>query len=241
MDYLDIHSHILTGIDDGAKTIEISLELLELLHTQGVTAVIATPHFYPDQDSAEDFAERVDAAYRDLKNAAAGKALPQIYLGCELRYFNGIGKSRDIAQFTIKGTNYLLLELPYGVPITKTVLDDITALSENFVVILAHIERYSKVSGYKKLLKLIADGYALAHINADGITSKEEIKICEKLIKKGYISFVASDTHSIKHRPPKIKQALDIITEHLGKSVSNQLILKSNRLLEELQHVDYKL
>ncbi len=241
MEYLDIHSHILCGIDDGAGDIDTSLELLKMLKEQGVTAVIATPHFYPDSDSAEAFAENAKSAYKQLKSVAAGKELPEIYLGCELRYFSGIGKSRDLEQFVIKGTDYLLLELPYGAAITKTVLNDIMTLSDSFNVILAHIERYHRVVGYKKLLKLIADGYAIAHINADGITSKEESKVCERLIKRGLVSFVASDTHSLRLRPPKIKEALERITERLGRSAANRLIFNSNRLLEELQGFDYKL
>ena len=180
MTFLDVHSHILPNVDDGAKDMETSVKLLEMLKEQGVTDVIATPHFYPIEDSIEEFVEIVDTAYNNLKQETLGKELPNVYLGCELRYFNGIGKSAAIKQFVISGTNYLLLELPYGVPITKLVLQDIIDISERqgLTPILAHIERYSKVKGYKKLLKLIIDGYALAHINAGGVLSKEEAKTC---------------------------------------------------------------
>ncbi len=237
MQYLDIHAHILPAVDDGARDMETTIRLLEMLLEQGVTAVIATPHFYPETDNAEEFAELVERAYRELKNEAANKDLPNVYLGCELRYFSGIGKSQAIKQFVIRGTDYLLLELPYGATITKTVLQDIIDITERqgLVPILAHIERYSKVSGFKKLLKLIADGYALAHINAGAVISKEEAKICEKLIKGGYASYLASDTHSINHRPPQIKQALDTVTDRLGKSAANRFVIKSNRLLEEIE------
>ncbi len=238
MSYIDIHSHILPGIDDGARNLESSIELLKMLKEQNVTDVITTPHFYPDSDNAEEFAQKAALAYDALKKAVQNENLPTIHLGCELRYFNGIGKSRDINQFVIKGTDYLLLELPYGAPITKLVINDITALSENFNIILAHIERYHKVKDYKKLLKLISDGYAIAHINADGITSKEESKICEKLIKGGYISFVASDAHSPRSRPPKIKEALEAIAERIGRSEADRLIHNSNQLSEELQGFD---
>ncbi|MBQ8267533.1 MAG: hypothetical protein IJZ21_04030, partial [Clostridia bacterium] len=155
---------------------------------------------------------------------------------------NGMGKSNALRQFTIKGTNYILLELPYGEPITKIVLQDIIDIGEQqgFVPILAHIERYNKLKGYKKLLKLISDGYALAHINAAGVISKEEARCCERLIKSGTVSYLASDAHSIKNRPPQIKQALEIITERLGRSAANRLIIKSNRLLEEIEAADEK-
>lgn len=240
MNYLDIHAHILPDIDDGAKDIETAITLLEMLKEQGVTNVIATPHFYPDSDNAEDFAELTQIAYNKLKSAIGQKDLPQVHLGCELRYFNGMGKSRALGQFVVKNTNYLLLELPYGAPITKTVLKDIADIGDiqGFTPILAHIERYSRLPGYKKLLKLIDDGYALAHINAGAVVAKEDAKLCDKLIKGGYVSYLASDTHSPDHRPPQIKQALEIITNRLGKSAANRFIIKSNRLLEEIEGSD---
>ncbi|MBQ8741499.1 MAG: hypothetical protein IJY79_08140 [Clostridia bacterium] len=237
MTFLDIHAHILPAVDDGAKDMDTAITLLEMLQDQGVTDVIATPHFYPDIDSAEDFAELTQNAYNELKGEVLHRALPRVFLGCELRYFSGIGKSRAIKQFVIQGTNYLLLELPYGEPITQSVLQDIIDIGERqgLIPILAHIERYSRVKGYKKLLKLISDGYAKAHINAGAVVSKEDAKLCEKLIKGGYVSYLASDTHSPDHRPPFIKQALETIAERLGKSATNRFIIKANRLLEEIE------
>lgn len=237
MTFLDVHSHILPDVDDGARDMETAITLLQMLKDQGVTHVIATPHFYPDSDNAEEFAEITQKAYRELKDAIEYRDLPKVFLGCELRYFNGMGKSSAIKQFVISGTKYLLLELPYGAPVTKTVLQDIIDISERqgLVPILAHIERYSKVSGFKKLLKLISEGVAIAHINAGALVSKESVRISEKLLKGGYISYLASDTHSPNSRPPQIDKALSVITEHLGKSAANRLVIKSNRLLEEIE------
>lgn len=237
MTFLDIHSHILPAVDDGADSIETSIVLLEMLAEQGVTDVVATPHFYPDIDNIEEYTELITKAYSDLITGIKNKALPNVFLGCELRYFNGIGKSRAIKQFVISGTNYLLLELPYGAPITKTVLQDIIDINEQqgLIPILAHIERYYRVPGYKKLLKLISDGTALAHINAGAVVAKETLRLCEKLIKGGYVSFIASDTHSPEHRPPQIKDALTILSDKMGKSIANRLIIKSNRLLAEIE------
>lgn len=237
MSFLDIHAHVLPCVDDGAKDMQTSIELLEMLKEQDVTHVIATPHFYPDTDNSEEFCDIVKASYNALSAEIAKRNLPKMFLGCELRYFNGIGKSRAIKQFAISGTEYLLLELPYGAPITKTMLQDIIDIGErqSLVPILAHIERYGAVPGFKKLLKLIAEGYALAHINAGGVIAKDSARLCEKLIKKGYVSFLASDTHSPDQRPPQISDALKQITDRLGDSAANRLIVKSNRLLAEIE------
>lgn len=237
MNYLDIHAHILPAVDDGARNMETAIALLKMLKEQGVTDVIATPHFYPDSDNSEEFAENTASAYKALKAEMSGRDLPNVYLGCELHYFCGIGKSRSLRQFAIKGTDYLLVELPYGSPITKIVLRDIMDIKEHqgLIPILAHIERYSKLKGYKKVLQLISDGYALAHINAGAVLSKEESKCCEKLIKGGYVSYLASDTHSPDHRPPQIKDALNVISERFGRSAANRFIIKGNKLLEEIE------
>ncbi len=239
MTFLDIHSHILPNVDDGAQDTQSAIQLLTMLKQQGVTHVIATPHFYPDTDNAEAFSTLVNEAFLKLREDTKGMDLPQMYLGCELHYFSGMGKSKSLRQFVIKGTNYILLELPYNLPITKTVLQDIIDIGEiqDLKPILAHIERYRRAKDFKKLLKLVENGYALAHINANAVISKEDARLCEKLIKQGVVSFLASDTHSVKHRPPMIKQALDAITERMGKSFANRLIIKSNRLLEEIEGV----
>ena len=240
MTFLDIHSHILPNVDDGARDTQTAIKLLEMLKEQGVTHVIATPHFYPDTDNSEEFSELVADAFFNLSNQIKGMDLPQIYLGCELHYFGGMGKSKSLGQFVIKGTNYILLELPYNLPITKTVIQDIIDIAEiqGFKPILAHIERYKRAKGFKKLLKLISDGYALAHINATAVVSKEDARLFGRLIKGGFVSYLASDTHSVKNRPPMIKQALDAIAERMGKSYANRLIIKSNRLLEEIEGID---
>ncbi len=236
MNYLDIHTHILPAVDDGAKDVEASLALLEMLSEQGVTDVIATPHFYPDTDSADGFSECITSAYKRIKDAA-DRELPNIYIGCELHYFQGMGKSEAIKQFVIKGTNYLLLELPYMQAINKTVLQDIVDIREQLgiIPILAHIERYHRNAGFKKLLPLLDDGTALAQINAADVLDREYSRVCEKLIKHGYVSFLASDTHSVEHRPPLIDKAIEYITNRLGKSVATRLIINCNRLLDEIE------
>ena len=87
---IDIHSHILPNIDDGSKSIEESVNLLSILNEQGITEVIATPHFYPHLDNLEEFSEQRQYQFEELSEAIKDKNLPKIYLGCEILYFNGI-------------------------------------------------------------------------------------------------------------------------------------------------------
>ena len=110
----DIHTHIVPNVDDGARSMEESLALLELLAAQGVCSLIATPHFYADNclDLGAHI-ERMEKAFRELKSNLK-EGMPQIYLGHEVLYFNGISSCEDMKKLTINNSNYILLELPFS-------------------------------------------------------------------------------------------------------------------------------
>ena len=109
--FFDIHAHILPFMDDGASSVEESLDLLEALKEQGITDVILTPHFYPQIDSLEDFKEDLTNSYKELFSEYNKKDLPKLYFGCELLYFAGMGDSELLEEFCLNNSKFLLLEL----------------------------------------------------------------------------------------------------------------------------------
>lgn len=231
--FLDIHSHILPCVDDGARNIDESLELLKIMKSQGITDVVATPHFYAAYDNLEDHLEKVKSAYLNLVSAAEGLNLPNIYLGNEVFYFHGIGKSESLKSLCINNSPFLLLELPIY-EISDSILQDINELhnSLGIVPIIAHIERYSHSRGFKNLLKTIKNGAALAQLNASSVLDSDFKRISKRLIKEGYISFIATDTHSVDVRPPLLSDALDEISKKFGEDRKTMYIQNSQKLLE---------
>ena len=175
---VDFHAHCLPALDDGAADVKTSVTLLEMMKRQGITHVIATPHFNPMRDSIERFNANVKSSVAELAHEVRDGDYPTIHLGCELYYFKGMGKSDSLGNFRLANVPYLLLELPYNTPINDSMIRDIEAIYDNsgLMPILAHIERYSSVQGFKKALGLIENGGALAHINAGAVLSKEKIK-----------------------------------------------------------------
>ncbi|MBQ8203238.1 MAG: hypothetical protein IJZ75_03045 [Clostridia bacterium] len=228
---VDFHSHILPGVDDGAENIEESVKLLNMLKEQGVTDVFATPHFYPHIQSAEDFLSGREEARKELMDSIKGMDLPKIHIGCELFYFDDMGKIGDIRPFTLEGSRYILLELNMS-----RVTDKVVATVENlcemgFVPVFAHIERYLGFSGIKRILKFIEQERCFAQVNASaiadgGITARR----IYKLIKKGYIYLVGSDTHSVAERPPQIEKAYNLIALNCGEEYKTKLMENSRRL-----------
>lgn len=232
---MDIHSHILPCVDDGPKDVETSLSLLEMMKSQGITDIIATPHFIATEENLEEYMERVNNSYNSLSEAMKGKDLPKVHLGSEVFYFNGIGKSQSIKNLCIENSEYLLLELP-NYTITSYILNNIKELKENLRVtpIIAHIERYYYERGFKNLLKLVKDGTILTQINASSLLDSPHKKIVHKLIKKGYITFIATDAHSLVNRPPQLDKALHEIAIHFGGKQKNIFINNTEKLFNQL-------
>ena len=233
MRLMDIHSHILPEIDDGAKSIEESVKLLSMLKEQGITDVVLTPHFYPHIMSSEEFFEARKESYKALCNATCGKEFPNLHLGCELYYFDRMGAVGDIKPFTIGNSSYFLLELEMA-PVSDVVIETIENLCEmGYIPIFAHIERYMGSRGIKKIFKLIKEGKCLAQVNASAVLETGNKRIF-KLIKNGYIYIIGSDAHSVESRPPYIDRALDIIAKNCGEEQKETFIKNSHELWEKV-------
>ena len=139
---IDFHSHILPAMDDGSRNIEESLQMLRMLQEQGVERVIATPHFYADENPPDVFLRRRADAWEHLR-AHHTQGLPHVLLGAEAHYFQGISRTAQVRQLCIQDTGVLLLEMPFSGWSSRTV-EDLAALAQQqeMTVVLAHVERY---------------------------------------------------------------------------------------------------
>lgn len=229
----DIHSHIIPGVDDGAQNLEESLKLLEMARDNGISAVLATPHFYAERVLFEEYTAFVDERYNQLAGNIDG--LPKVFKGYEVRYFRGISTSEYTERLTLNGSEYILVEFPYGENITDSMLRDIEDIyyNQRITPVLAHIERYHRYHGFKKALRLIDDGIAMAHINATSFVDSYR-KIAVGLLEEGYVSIVATDMHSVDARPPMLDSALNVIGEKLGKKALLRLSENYERLYNEI-------
>ena len=235
MRLLDLHTHILPAVDDGAKDLEASVSLLTKMKEQGITDVVATPHFDATQQNLPDFTRVIRASYDSLMQEIAGMDLPHVYVGSEVFYFNGIGKSNGIRTLSMGGSKYFLLELP-GCKLDKDIQKDIIGLRENLdlIPILAHIERYKGQRGYKDVLKLIESGVALGQINAASLLRSPAKRLAQKLIKNNIATLIATDSHSPDIRPPHMEEALQAVAETFGEKKRDGFIAHSEHICRSL-------
>ncbi|MDO5148125.1 MAG: capsular polysaccharide biosynthesis protein [Oscillospiraceae bacterium] len=196
------HCHILPQIDDGSSSLEMSLEMIKLMRSQGVERIIATPHFYAhrEHNNVKHYLEKRQNAYKKIIQAEPKNA--DILLGAEIAIEHGISKLPDIDKLRIADTNYILLELPYA-GFQHWYLDEITDLSyeHHLTPIIAHIHRYLEYyskAEYEEVLKLDA----IFQINNEAFGNFKEKRFVKSLIKEGYPYLFGSDAHNISDRKP---------------------------------------
>ena len=105
---IDFHTHILPGVDDGSRSIEESLAMLQAEADAGIERVVFTPHFYASQNSPKEFLRRRKESWSALLPHMY-PGLPKVSFGAEVQYFEGICQAAEIAALRIAGTPYLLL------------------------------------------------------------------------------------------------------------------------------------
>ena len=229
----DVHCHILPGIDDGSKDVQMSLDMLKLEAEQGIDGIVFTPHFYAAQNSPETFLRRRDHALKELEeNLKDLQFVPKYTVGSEVHYFRGMSRTEDLESLCIGKSNYILIEMPFR-DWQPVFIDEIEEMSTvlGLKVIIAHIERYFNQN--KKLVKrLLENPNLLIQCNAEFFIDKKTASKAIKFLKKGRIDLLGSDSHNLDDRRPNLAEALSIIEKVDKKGVLDHITRTSKKIFE---------
>ena len=202
---IDLHCHILPGIDDGAKDLQEARMMISMLRSSGTAGAFLTPHFYPEEKSIETFLAERAGAWEKLCASLDPQETVQLRLGAEVRYCEQL-LSLDLRQLTMGESDYLLLELPgrrYPAYLSRYV-DEL--LGKGIVPILAHVERFNYFREDPQLLKQLIDLGALAQVSAQTLCDKRDKKFSIACLSHGLAQIVASDAHNSTDRKPCMEQ-----------------------------------
>lgn len=211
------HCHILPQIDDGSRSVEMSLKMIGMMRAQGVNEIFATPHFYAhrEKDIASYLAKR-QAALQKLVDADASNA--SIRLGAEVAIEHGISQMKGIEQLRLGDTDYILLELPYG-SFSHWQLEEINEIACEYGLtpIIAHIHRYLDDYSRDEMNEVLRTD-AVFQINNEAFGNHKEKKFVKSLIRDGYPYLFGSDAHDLDDRRPnwdllKKKVRQDVLDE----------------------------
>ena len=231
---LDIHTHILPGMDDGSKDVSESCEMLALEAQQGIRTVVLTPHFYPDHESPEEFLSRrgqaMDALNRELEHI---RHVPDLLTGAEVAFFRGISRANDMDRLCIGRSNALLVEMPFSTW-NDHMLNELFRLREHMGLqpVIAHVERYLSLQPRGMIQELCERGM-LIQANAGFFLERSTARISMRMLKKQQIHLLGSDCHNLGSRKPNLGAAIERIKEKLGESALDYLQYMQDLVLEE--------
>lgn len=224
--YIDIHCHIIPGIDDGAQNEDIAVKMLKTAQKSGTRQIIATPHFVHG-NTRYGFATIIEKC-AELNKLAVSQGIDIIvYPGCEVFINPDLIDLYDQKLIeTLNVSRYMLIEFPMmNLPsYTDEILYKLQL--KGVIPIIAHPERYSEIQDKPELLENYVTRGILTQINSGSITGmhgREVKKTAMRLLKMGLVHFVASDAHSDGTRNPDLSKAALIVERKFGAKVREDL------------------
>lgn len=222
MGYYDMHCHILPGVDDGSKSMEMSMDMLEMEYAQGVRNVVLTPHCFAGRtqpglllEQFERLTARAQLQFPDMK----------LYLGNELMYSDTV--TEELAKqnaFTINKTRYVLVEFYTYLP-WKQLGNAMRRLGgEGYRPILAHMERYDCLTRHEERVDELIDQGVIMQMNSESVTGgmfDRQAAECRRLIETGRIHLLGTDAHQTGWREPDLGDGI----RTLQKKIKDEKLL----------------
>ncbi|GAB2496128.1 tyrosine-protein phosphatase [Arenimonas alkanexedens] len=216
---IDLHCHLLPGIDDGPTTLEVSLAMARCAVDDGITFTACTPHIYPGL--YENNRAGIEAAVASLREALAEAGIPlQLGTGADTHLAPDLaGGIRSGRVPTLNGSRYLLLEPPHHVAPPRFDESVFTLMSAGIVPVITHPERLSWIeSHYPVFAGLVKQG-AWMQLTAGSLTGRFGRRPkywAERMLDEGLVHIIATDSHHIDKRPPLLAEGRDAAAARVG-------------------------
>ncbi len=228
--FIDIHSHLLPGIDDGAQTLDEAIALARYAVEKGISHSVLTPHIHPGR--YDNDLDSIDRAFQLLQDEINQQQIPlqiayaaEVRISVEMMELIAQGKIPFLGQF--KEQNVLLLEFPHShiLPGSDKLVNWL--LKRKIKPIIVHPERNKELQAdFTKITPFLKAG-CLLQVTAGSLVGKfgkKSQNIAQLLIEKQWAHFIATDAHNLKYRPPDLKEVNAYLTSILGETKARQLL-----------------
>ena len=232
---VDLHTHILPWMDDGASDADISMQILRKEAGDGVSQIVLTPHYNPIDTSISEFRVRRTVSFQQLKKALDNSDLKNSFdlrTAAEIRYNPSLVDMEELDDLCVTGTKVLLIEFSFHhyPEFVRNVFYRLQ--SKGYTVLMAHVERYPWLREKTDFLyDLVCDG-AYAQFNADSIVKdRDALSFIKKMIDCGLVHCIGTDTHNMDERPPLMKDAEEVLLKKTNLETVSYLNENAQMLL----------
>lgn len=202
---VDLHTHLLPAVDDGAKDVQESLDMLAESYRQGVRLCAATPHcVVHSQQHLERFLERREASFRALARALPATGCPEVILGAEVFMDNDLSAYQGIQRLCLGDTRYMLVEFPVAARNPRLSEWLYTLTLQDIVPVVAHLDRYPD---WESLAAEFSGLNLRCQINASRLLSLSGRRLFKRLVRQMGDVIIASDMHNTTTRPCDMRRA----------------------------------
>ena len=230
MGYIDIHCHVLPGVDDGSSNMDETVEMLKIAASQGISDMIVTPHY--KQGRVGTPKEVIDRMITEVEKYAALSGISiKLHPGTEIFYNSSLEEKLESGWLaTMNGTEHVLVEFSPSdnFQYIRNAIDDRMGLG--YRPIVAHVERYqctlAKVENVRDLKRM---GCKI-QVNASSIAGTLGFKVklyAKKLLKEELIDFIGTDAHDPKTRKPEIEKCAEVIRKHCSPEYADAILFEN--------------
>lgn len=228
---VDIHCHILHGIDDGARSLDESVHLCRIAVQNSIQTAVLTPHLV-HPESIEEFVDLRNRRIDELRGALAKENIPlELVPGAEVFVNDDIFYAPSLDAATLGGTRYILIEFDFnGLNINRIIkyVEEIAA--RGYHPIIAHPERYRFIQQNYDIANHLADMGVLFQLNSSslaGFGGMESRELAYAMAASGMASFIGSDAHSVAHRPNNLLEQRDMFPKTIDFDTYDRLMGKN--------------
>ena len=240
---IDLHCHILPGLDDGARALDEALEMARIAVGEGIETIVATPHLFRGND-LKDFGD-IDERRKELNGALVGQNIQlEIKLGAEVHVshflIDALQKSRN--RLVLNGSSYMFVEFPQDHVYRAAQNLFFEVMNEGIIPIIAHPERNIVFGQNPGLLYDLVQQGALVQVNSGsltGIYGRQPYEAVLRLIGWDLVHFIASDGHDPRSIPPRLAEAAKKAEVLAGKETARALVRDNPQAVLEDREVPY--
>ncbi len=225
---IDLHCHILPGIDDGAPDLETSLAMARMAVADGITVTACTPHMMPGY--YENTSDGVRAAVVALQAELDQADIPlRLVTGADVHLVPGLASGlRDGSKLTLADTRYFLFEPPHNTAPPRMADAVFDCMAAGFHPLITHPERLRWVEEQYDLMVQLAQAGAWMQITAGSVTGrfgKRTQYWAERMLDEGIVHILATDAHNLRSRSPILSEAVEAVSKRLGEQAAKDMVL----------------